>query len=447
MNMQRRLPASRVGRLSLMGKLAGGLAGGMLSEGARQLASGQRPSLSGALLTPGNMARIGDRLSEMRGAAMKVGQLLSMDSGEVLPAELSQLLARLREDAHQMPLGEVNKALKSAWGDGWDRQFSRFNFKPIAAASIGQVHEAQLRDGPRLAVKIQYPGVRRSIDSDVDNVATLLRLFKLLPEGLDVGLLLEQAKQQLHVEADYQLEAEALKTFARHLDGDGRFELPTTIDELSSRDVLAMGFLDGAPIESLQEQSRATRNDVALNLVELALREVFDWGLVQTDPNFANYLFAADSGRIQLLDFGATRRYGEDRLKALHALFGACIDGDDRDIAAAAVAIGYLADEDPAVYRDAIVALLKTATEPARTPGDYHFGSTDLAQRMSDIVVEMRLRNRFNRLPPTDILFLHRKLGGLYLLLSRLKAAVPVRSLVDGLVRGHAHAEPDRAIA
>ena len=96
MNRQRRLPASRVGRLSLMGKLAGGLAGGMLSEGARQLASGQRPSLSGALLTPGNMARIGDRLSEMRGAAMKVGQLLSMDSGEVLPAELSQLLARLR---------------------------------------------------------------------------------------------------------------------------------------------------------------------------------------------------------------------------------------------------------------------------------------------------------------------------------------------------------------
>ena len=109
---ERRLTASRLGRLSQLGRLAGGIAGGAVAEGARQLASGRFPSVGDMLLTPGNAKRVGDRLSEMRGAAMKVGQLLSMDSGQVLPAQLSDLLARLREDAHAMPLGQVAKVLE-----------------------------------------------------------------------------------------------------------------------------------------------------------------------------------------------------------------------------------------------------------------------------------------------------------------------------------------------
>ena len=160
---------------------------------------------------------------------MKVGQLLSMDSGEILPAEFSSLLARLREDAHHMPLGDVARILGSHWGEGWDGRFRRFGFTPVAAASIGQVHAAELRDGRRLAVKIQYPGVRESIDSDVDNVATLLNLFRILPDGLDIAPLLDEAKRQLHVEADYREEAASLGQFARHLEGDPRFEVPTVV--------------------------------------------------------------------------------------------------------------------------------------------------------------------------------------------------------------------------
>ena len=304
------------------------------------------------------------------------------------------------------------------------------------------MHVAEHRDGRRLAVKIQYPGIRQSIDSDVDNVSTLLSVFKVLPDGLEIQPLLEEAKRQLHDEADYRKEAASLKAFTRCLADDPRFDVPQVVDELSDTDVLAMQYLDGRPIETLCDQPRDVRNEVAANLVQLALAELLDWGLVQTDPNFANYLFDADTRRVQLLDFGATRHYNDRRRGAVHRLLAACIGGDDGDVGRAASEVGYIARDDPEDYARTIVQLLRTATEPARERGGYRFGSSDLAQRMGQIVVDMRTRDHFGRLPPTDILFLHRKLGGLYLLLARLKAAVPVADLVAPYVASAATAEP-----
>jgi predicted unusual protein kinase regulating ubiquinone biosynthesis (AarF/ABC1/UbiB family) len=430
MAAERHLTSSRLGRLGILGRLAGGIAGGIVSEGARQIAHGQRPNLGDLLLTPANARRLTERLSEMRGAAMKVGQLLSMDSGSLLPAELSQVLHRLREDAHQLPLGQVAAALKTAWGEGWQTHFERFSFTPIAAASIGQVHEAVLKDGRRIAVKLQYPGIRRSIDSDVDNVATLLRMFNLLPDAVDVRPIFEEAKQQLHLEADYRYEADAIQRFARRIEGDRRFVVPTVVEGLTSEDVLAMDFLDGQPIESLEDQPAKVRNPVAVDLLELMLREVYEWGLVQTDPNFANYLYDPQGQRVQLLDFGATRDYQKENVYQLRDLLGACMDGVDSDIERAATQLGYLGDGDNPAYRKTILDLLRTATEPARSEGDYAFAQSSLPSRMGEMIVQMRLQQRFTRLPPMDILFLHRKLGGLYLLLSRLKARIPVRAIV-----------------
>ncbi len=435
MATERRVTASRIGRMTQLGRLAGGIAGGIVSEGARQIAQGRRPSLGDLLITPANAQRLADRLSEMRGAAMKVGQLLSMDSGQLLPPQLSEVLARLRESAHHMPLGQVAQVLENAWGSGWDRQFKRFVFTPLAAASIGQVHEAVLTDGRHLAVKVQYPGIKRSIDSDVDNVATLLRLSKLLPEQLDLLPVLEEAKRQLHAEADYRREALSLERFAQHLANDERFEIPAVIDALTTPEVLAMGYLDGQPIGSLTNRPSAERNAAAASLLQLALREVFDWGLVQTDPNFANYLYNAASGRIQLLDFGATRDYAPDRRAGLGELLCACVDGIDADVETAAESVGYLGGGDPPAYRLGVVALLRAATEPARSRSDFVFGGSDLALRMRDILVEIRVREKFGRLPPAEVLFLHRKLGGLYLLLTHLRAAVPVRQLLTPYLR------------
>jgi predicted unusual protein kinase regulating ubiquinone biosynthesis (AarF/ABC1/UbiB family) len=418
-----------------MGQLAGGIAGGMVSEGARQIARGQRPGISELLLTPGNLKRIADRLSEMRGAAMKVGQLISMDNGHLIPPQLSELLAQLRENAHAMPMLQLAEVLERNWGSSWASHFSRFHFSPMAAASIGQVHKAVLKDGQQLAVKIQYPGIGRSIDSDVDNVGTLLNLFNLLPQEFDAGPLLSEAKKQLHLEADYLHEAQAISHFQKHLADDQRIVIPSVVEELTTTEVLAMELLDGKPIESLSEMPQSVRNQTAGVLLEIALKEVFDWGIVQTDPNFSNYLFHPKSEQIHLLDFGATRTYDTGQRKALSRLLNACIDGDDGDITRAAEAVGYLGDGDPADYHSFVIQLLRAATEPARHKTDYDFAHSDLPQRMAEIVLTMRLKNRYNRLPPMNILFLHRKLGGLYLLLSRLNAKLDVRGMCSHIGR------------
>ena len=430
MPKERRLITSRAGRLTQLGRLAGNLAGGAIAEGARQLAKGKRPSLGDVLLTPGNVNKLGEKLSEMRGAAMKVGQLLSMDNGNILPPQLSQILAHLREDAHRMPLGQIASVLSHECGDNWQARFQRFDFTPIAAASIGQVHQAVLRDGRQVAIKIQYPGIRDSINSDVDNVAALLRISRMLPDGLDLKPLLDEAKQQLHHEADYCREAAAIRQYSDLVADDDRFELPGIIDELSSEAVLTMQYLDGQPIESLADTPATQRNAAAHALLELALREVFEWGTVQTDPNFANYRYSPETKRIQLLDFGATREYPRQTVSDLQQLLNASTDGNDADVLDAAARVGYVDFDDPARYQQSIVQLLRLAVEPLLGEEDYAFANTDLAERMRDHVLTMRTTERFTRIPPPSILFLHRKLGGLYLLLSTLRARLPVAELV-----------------
>ena len=430
MSLPRSVPRSRLGRLGQLGRLAGGLAAGALNEGTRQLLQGQRPSPSDMFLTSANAQRLSERLSEMRGAAMKIGQLISMDSGQLLPEPLSEALARLRDDAHPMPLGEVAEVLNQAWGDGWEQQFRRFSFTPLAAASIGQVHEAELKDGKRLAIKIQYPGIGESIDSDVDNLSRLLKLFRQFPSTIDFVPLLDEAKRLLHLEADYRHEADLLAHYADWISGDTRFVTPRVFTSLTTHQVLAMSYLDGEPIEVLTQHPPAERVRIAADLLELSLRELFDWGLVQTDPNFSNYRYAPDTGQIQLLDFGAVRRYPNQRQESLRHLITACLEGDEPAMAETALSIGYLTLDDPPEYRKQVVTLLRLVSEPLRSP-TYAFGNTHLVARMSQVLVEIRLKGRYGRLPPPDILFLHRKLGGLYLLFARLQVVLPVRDLVQ----------------
>ena len=222
----RSVPSGRLSRIMRFGSMATGIAGGMLLDGALQLASGKRPSLSDLLMTPANALKVTLQLGQMRGAAMKLGQLMSMDSGDFLPPELSEILARLRADAHHMPQRQLEQVLTKHWGQDWQARFTSFDPKPIAAASIGQVHRALTPQGQDVAIKVQYPGVRNSIDSDVNNVATLLRLSNLLPTTLDIAPMLTEAKRQLHDEADYAREGKYLRKFAALLAGSSDYAVP-----------------------------------------------------------------------------------------------------------------------------------------------------------------------------------------------------------------------------
>ncbi len=210
----RTVPRGRLSRLGQFGRLASGVAGGMVAEGARRLADGERPRMRDMLLTPGNVGKVAERLSHLRGAAMKLGQMISMDAGDMLPPELAEIMAQLRENADHMRPAQLNRVLSQQWGKDWRKRLRRFDAIPLAAASIGQVHRATTLDGRELAIKVQYPGVRESIDADVDNVATLLRVSGLLPRELDIGPLLADAKLQLAEEADYEREGAQMMLFA-----------------------------------------------------------------------------------------------------------------------------------------------------------------------------------------------------------------------------------------
>ena len=425
------VPAGRIDRLFRFGTIATGIAGGVAAGGLRALAQGRRPEAAQLLLTPANTRRLTDGLSHLRGAALKLGQMLSMDSGLVLPDELTAILAAMRDDARHMPPKQLQGVLDAEWGAGWYSRFARFDLRPFAAASIGQVHRAVLPDGRDLAIKVQYPGVRDSIDSDVDNMAALLRLPGLLPRGLDLGPLLAEGKRQLHAEADYTAEAGHLARFTALLAGSERFVLPGLVPELCSRNVLAMTYIDSAPIDSLAAAPQALRDRVAADLVELVMRELFSFGAMQTDPNLANYRHDPATGRIVLLDFGAVQPVAPALADDFRALARVALDGGAEATRAAMLRIGYFGPGTPAERQVLIQAMFDTAMAPFRQAGAFDFGTTTLLERLRDMGLAIGNDRELSHVPPPETLFLHRKIGGMYLLATRLRARIDLRAMLQ----------------
>ena len=426
----RAIPSSRAARLGAFGRLAGGVASGMLGEGARRLARGERPRMRDLVLTPGNVGRLADRLSHLRGAAMKLGQMISMDAGDLLPPELAAILAQLRSQAHRMPPEQLRRVLDSEWGPDWRRRFSRFNATPIAAASIGQVHRATLPDGRELAIKVQYPGVRESIDSDVDNVATLLRVSGVLPRELDLAPLLTEAKRQLHEEADYEREAAQMTRFADWLDGHTDYVVPRPLPELTTARVLAMDFIDGIPIEALADAPQEQRDAAMRDLMALVLREMFEFGAMQTDPNFANYRFQLDAGRLVLLDFGAAREVDPATAQGYRSLLSAGLSGDRDAVREAARAAGFLGEAAVARHRPLVDRMIDIVVTEMSRPGPFDFGDRGFVEVLREQGMEMAADRSTWHIPPVETLFVQRKVSGTALLAARLEARVDVRELV-----------------
>ena len=429
-NNHKAIPTSRVGRFARVARMAGGVAGGMLAEGTRQLRAGKRPKARDMLLTPANARRVADQLATMRGAAMKVGQILSMDTGDFLPKELADILARLRSDARYMPPGQLDQVMTDAYGEEWERLFYNFEHRPLAAASIGQVHRTTSPDGKDIVLKVQYPGVANSIDADVDNIASLLKLSGLLPAEVNVQPLLDDAKEQLKDEADYNKEAEFLAAFGDLLSDDDRFLVPQVIPDLTRKTVLAMTYVSGRPIETIADLEQAERDAVMSALVELMFKELFELRMVQTDPNFANYQYNAVSGKIVLLDFGATRRFKASFVNAYRSLIKAAIAGNETRLVAAAEKVGYAMGEEDTDYRELVLSLFLLALEPVKEDAPYDFAASDMARRMSEMGEDVTDYRDFWQVPPTEAVYFHRKLGGMFLLASRLKARVNVHALV-----------------
>jgi predicted unusual protein kinase regulating ubiquinone biosynthesis (AarF/ABC1/UbiB family) len=425
------VPFGRLSRFTRLGGMAAGVASSMLFDGVQQLVSGKRPSISDLLMTPANALKITHQLASMRGAAMKIGQMISMDSGDFLPKELADILAQLRSDAKHMPRHQLDKVLNAEWGAGWAARFAEMDYKPIAAASIGQVHRASSHDGDDLAIKVQYPGVKESIDSDVNNVAALLKMTGLLPAKLDIKPLLEEGRRQLHEEADYSREAKYLMRFSKLLSGDDNFDVPQYYPEHSTDKILAMSYIKSDPIEAMIAAPQKTRDRIAHLLIDLLLRELFVFGVMQTDPNFANYRYNKKTNQLVLLDFGASRDVSKKTAASYKKLMKAALSGNSKSSFRAATDMGFIAADMPAKYHAAILELLDMAMEPLRDDGLFDFGNNQIAKRMRDKGMELAAQRDLWHLPPADTVFIQRKFSGVYMLATRLNARVNVHALMQ----------------
>ncbi len=413
-----------------MGGLTGGILGSAALGGARALLSGQRPDPRALLLTPGNARRLTDELARMRGAAMKMGQLLSMETGDILPKELADVLARLRADAHMMPPSQLKRLLEAEYGAGFLKRFAKFDTRPVAAASIGQVHRAVTKDGRTLALKIQYPGVRAAIDADVANLGALLKMSRLLPKDLALAPFLDEARRQLHEEADYTREAEQLRAFAALMAQDDGFAVPEVHADFCTAAILAMDFVESQPIETVENAGQSLRDDVATRLFALLLREIFAFRRVQTDPNFANYRWQPESGRIVLLDFGATREFASDFAQAMQEILRASLAGDRARTMQALRAQGIVPETAPDGQMRVLEQMIAMGQDTLRQPV-VDFGDTRFLEAMREAGMQLGMEENFRHIPPWDVLYLQRKLGGLVLLATRLGARVPMRDLAS----------------
>jgi predicted unusual protein kinase regulating ubiquinone biosynthesis (AarF/ABC1/UbiB family) len=429
------VPSSRLARLTRLGSMTAGVAGNMALGGMVQLGRGQRPEWRDLLLTPANVTRIADQLAKMRGAAMKIGQLVSMDTGDVLPPELSQIMARLRDDAHFMPPAQLKKVLAAQWHEGWLRDFARFDVRPIAAASIGQVHRAQLRDGRDMAIKVQYPGVARSIDSDVANVGALSRMSGMLPSGFAIDPYLAEAAAQLHEETDYLREAACLNRFRDLLKGAEGVSLPQVYDDWSTGSILSMSFVSGKPIEEAADENLLRRNAIMGRLIDLTLKEIFDFRLMQSDPNFANYRYDSDTGDIILLDFGATRELSTDLSNSYKAFLRFGMAGEFERLEEAAVSIGFLDDTISQDHRRQCLDLMRLAFEALRVDV-FDFTNAKLTQDMQHGGEALARDGFIPPVVPMDVLYLQRKFGGMFLLGARLRAKLPVAQIMAPYLEG-----------
>jgi predicted unusual protein kinase regulating ubiquinone biosynthesis (AarF/ABC1/UbiB family) len=431
------VPTTRVGRLMRLGLLTGEIALSAAVGTAKQWSSGKPVDLAAAVLTPGNAELLARRLAALRGPAMKFGQLLSLPGDELVPDEFRRALEMLRAQGYSMPDGQLRRLLGREYGKGWQQKFARFDLEPVAAASIGQIHRARKHGSSReLALKIQYPGVARSVDSDVDNLAGLLGRLDFIPLRLDVPALAAEAKRQLKLETDYAGEARNLERYRRLVHAMPELVVPRVERSLTTRHILAMDWIDGEPLEALASEvvPQARRNAVARTLYELMFRELFEFRFMQTDPNLANYLYLPATQQVALLDLGAIGEYPAALVAGYRSVCRAVLADDERALLEALYAIGYAHPDDPEPMTRNALAIIRLACEPLTHRGPYDFAGSGLLVRGRDLGLDA-VFGKGLRSPPAETLFLHRKLVGTFMICAKLHARVNVHALIERFVQ------------
>ncbi|KAL0903236.1 hypothetical protein M5K25_027597 [Dendrobium thyrsiflorum] len=446
---ERRVPSTPFSRAIGFAGLGAGIAWGTIQESANRLLYGMPKSegkqyVHSPLLSERNAERLALALCRMRGAALKLGQMLSIQDESMVPPQILAALDIVRQGADAMPRSQLNEVLDAELGTFWSSKLLSFDYEPVAAASIGQVHRAVMKNGLQVAMKIQYPGVASSIDSDIENMRRLLEYTNLIPKGLFLDRAMKVAREELSRECDYVLEAANQKRFRKLLsDSEGLF-VPMVIDEMSSRKVLTTEFVSGVPIDKVALLSQETRNYVGTKLLQLTLKELFVFQFMQTDPNWSNFLYENEKRMINLIDFGAAREYPRSFVDDYLRMVMACANGDRTAVIEMSRRLGFLTGEESEVMLDAHVQAGLIIGLPFAKLGGYDFRSTNVTQSITSLGATM-LKHRLTP-PPEESYSLHRKLSGAFLACIKLGAVVPCRELLLEVYQNYQFIENDQAV-
>jgi len=415
------------------GGLALNLGVGAIGEFTKRMvgvSDNKNAGIPGILLSEANALKIVDTLCRVRGAALKLGQMMSIQDNDILGPEMQAIFERVRQSADYMPVSQMNAVMQQQLGDDWASKFESFNKVPFAAASIGQVHQGVTKNGEKVAVKIQYPGVAESIESDIKNVLMILKYANVFPDGFFIDHIMAYAKKELSWEVDYIREADCSTRYRQLVqqicDPADKLYVPKVFPELSTNRVITNELVDGIPIDKLNDYRETARQDVKNSILERLLKlffmELFQFHYMQTDPNWSNFLYDYTSDTLSLIDFGSARPYSKEFVSQYYRVFKAAIDNDKEAILKTSLEIGFLSGYAAESFKKAHIESVSIIGEAIKAEGKFDFGQQSVTKRIQALIPAM-LEHRLQP-PPEEIYSLHRKLSGLFLLCTKMNVQV-----------------------
>jgi predicted unusual protein kinase regulating ubiquinone biosynthesis (AarF/ABC1/UbiB family) len=421
---------SAVRRFVKLGGLAGRVGSSVVGNQVLDVArSGPAKQIKKTENLVRNAVRIAETLGEMKGAAMKVGQMLSLHEG-MLPPEVAEVLRGLQKEAPRVPAEVMELEIRGSL-ENYDELFKELDFEAFAAASIGQVHTGRLRDGREVAVKIQYPLIDHIVKADLKNLKTLLRALLGLITDLDFEPIWTELRDRLLEELDYTHEAANIRRMADLHADIPEITIPTVVDEATTRNVLTMEFIDGiSPTEACSDEyDEAARNRWGEVLAEFLMRGLMEHRFLHADPNLANFAFREDGG-IVVYDFGCVKEVPESLALGYGEMLVAAAEGRGEQMPGILLNMGVHLKNGESLPADVIDPYVEMFADILRADRPYTFGDNqDLYRRLFELGFA-NLEYSKDIVFPEDAIFIDRALGGHFGNLSRLRATGPWRDLV-----------------
>ncbi len=376
-----------------------------------------------------NAHRVVETLSKLRGGAMKVGQMLSLQSS-FLPPEIVEILSHLQQKVEPLPAEIVMMEIEGALPN-WKGIFESIEQEAFAAASIGQVHRAVLRDGRIVAMKIQYPLIDEIVRADLDNLRTLFKALLAIFSEMDFESFWEEIRDRLLEEIDYRHEAENLRRMQELWAGSPEIRIPELVGEACTTNILCMEYVEGIPPEEACSEAfpEALRDRWGKNLLEMMMRGIFEHRLIHADPNLANFAFAPDGGLI-LYDFGCLKEIPEDLARNYARMLRAALEGRLEDVPGLLMEMGFHRTGNRPVEREFIDGYIEALWPVVDPDRPFRFGQED---GIMEKMMELGLKNwkeADDLIFPKDLIFVNRSLVGHFGNLSRLGAEAPWREII-----------------